>query len=1228
MNEKKFSALPQKDAKLLYEYISSQGLKPQIDAITSSKRLTVVSAGAGTGKTWTLAWRFIWAALTRSDVRDILTLTFTEKAAAEMKSRIADLLRGLEGKMSKSVGFSPALRDRRDQALTYLDQAYISTIHGFGFRTISEAGISLPIEPLPHIVKDAEEEDFWNNLKCALDRLDYKWFSNGMDKEYSDKVKVLFNKPDIQDAVNFWGPAKIADFAPKFESMMSDFGYTPSGILEECESERLACLDSALDKLKPIALAYFMPLALAWKDVFDSGEVPVGGKAQTAFERLRSKWAAIDILQGTACVDLCLEAYDAFKGARGKIQLKDREITISVWRKKVEEQLASARLLKDGWSENERRAHRCLLSLGWAAWRKWQGFKTARGLISFPDMITLAAKVISESPEYASHFKETLVDEFQDTNAQQDSLLKEIAKASGARMFIVGDLKQSIYRFRHAEPALFASYMNSAGDMDYITLDTSFRSCSKVLTCVNHRFSSLWEKGLSQNLKVGYEALVSSKTPDPLREDVSLPIERIFEGFDIDEGPLEVKEDGTSKAKLEKTASVRDRLAYRLARRLVHLKEEERTVWDKEKKALRPIKWSDMAILVPTRTYYKALEEAFRDADVPAAFNDSKSFYQRPEIRDIGSLVALFADKTDKIALSGYLCSPFSGLTQSQAQELIPKLADPPLESLASYYPDLAAKLESLCRTAEFEGSARGVSALLNDLSFLDRMEARKRAGVIANIRRAVFLLEGYDANCGPTPVGAAAYLKRALKGGIEMYEANSDVGEDCVAVSTIHASKGLEYPLVAVFGLEHSVKGKRAGGNVSPSSNMLAVSGAFPDVWKEDEKEECRLLSVHKALEEQAEYEELQRLYYVALTRARDGLILCGTLHKPSEKRSAGYADDMSFFSIEEKAGDIEKQQEAQEDKEEGPVRRRIEIEPIEVPRDVAPISNRHHALSSVNATSYARWQMCHAAWRMAHREHLDLLWSGKSAFQDEAGGKDFGNVAHWLMSEWDFTDDGDDGFEKLMSKSDGELPPEYRSVWRNDDAKADLRKINETLKSDPFKTNLLKRLLKAKESGELNRERYFEYPITIPGTWQTVKLVGKVDAYWVEYDKNWKPEKKLCIRDYKTTRQLKGDQAQQWIFDLYAHQLKCYALALRKTYPDYAHLKLDLAIYNLRTGKEIPIAPMYEEKEKELENSIIFFAQEAVKTDPRAFLPNKAMCSRCAYNAGCIAKEIAKIT
>ena len=1205
MNDGPKNALPPQDAETLRKYIESKGLPAQVDAITSDKPLTVVSAGAGTGKTWTLAWRYIWAALTRTDARNILTLTFTEKAAAEMRSRIGALLKSLDSEMEKD-GFVPSetLLKRRAASLEQLDGAYISTIHGFGMRVMGEAGIALPIEPSPRLVSDAEADEFWNGVQSALDRTDAAWFCAGMDGEYAQKVKKLFEDERTIDVINAYKPEAIAGFARKFEGAMTDFDHT----LEE--------LPALAEKPAPAALKPFMgmfeKLAVPWykKCVLSTDTTLYQNGSKTAqavknFESLSARWVGRDISKSMDSVEFITDAYATLSGASGKFagEIAD-ELgfeSISKWRKHVESTFTDKEnlldvvdLLKNGWNENELLVRKKLIGLAAIAWEKWNAYKTSRGGITFSDMVGYASQAVRKNPDYAKRFEEILVDEFQDTNRQQNELITSIISASGARLFIVGDLKQSIYRFRHAEPKLFAEYINLKDGHANITLNTSFRSCKSVLDAVNERFSRLWKSGMGEGLEVPYEALSSPENPLPERGNVTLPIA---------EAMFEKDQDGVE----ESISQIRERLARRLAKRLIELREQKKLTWDKG--ALRPVEWRDMAILVPTRTSYQAIESAFTDAGIPVTFNSSKKFYSRTEIRDITALTAILSDERDKIALAGWLCSPFSGLTTAQAQKMLPSLTSVnPMEDLEKLSPRCAQKIAKLRKIAEFQGCSKAIAQLLQDLTFLKGITAHKRSGVIANLRRAIGLLEEYESSFGTSPSGAAAYLADALKADADKEEANADEGENAVQVNTIHSTKGLEYPLVILFGLEKESSPKLRDA-AAPSQHLIAVANKAPENWPEMP---FRLGTIHKLLEKQASYEELERLYYVALTRARDGIMLCGAYKKNLPKKS--------YIEIEQRCGkDVSAKSTPPEE--------------LVLPehdgvnqgggdyghsRELPMNTGRVHTLANISATSYATWSSCRAAWRMKYRQGVEPAWSAQNAdISEDRGGTEFGSVAHWLMSRWDFTQSE---AERLMSFSDGQLRPEYRCVWRDEPSKRALQSMFDT-----FATNgatLLDRLTKAQQNGMLKREQRFSARVTHPQNGASVELIGIVDVFWTENGEDGKPAR-LCVRDYKTTRIPADAKRKRWIERMYAHQLAFYAYALRKAHPEYADLELDLALYNLRTGEERKIRPLTSDDERRIEKELLEQALVSAQPFAESFPPNASACAQCPFSKSCTAKR-----
>lgn len=1193
------------DMALLEGLVRSRGLPAQVRAVTATEPLTVVSAGAGTGKTWTLAWRFVWTALTRASVRRILTLTFTEKAAAEMRNRIADLL----GEIKPLLLKSDELSRRRAQAASSLDEAYISTIHGFGARVIAEAGLSLPVEPSLRVLSDPEADEFWSELGGALDRLDAGWFARGMDAPCAAAASGLLADEAAAQAVSLWGADAVSRFARSFEGMMSDFGYTPRSVLDAASLPP----DGSLARLREAIASDAGRLLSPWESAL--AVAPDGGDTGVfagRFAALRAKWLGRDFSGPGARAAFTADASEAVKGARrGRLAAAVSSALgrkLSDWRAEALALLPFMELADGGFSPAELRLRSTLIRLAWLCWRKWETFKDARGALTFSDMISLARRALEAEPRYASRFSEVLVDEFQDTNEQQDGLLGAIRAASGARLFVVGDIKQSIYRFRRAEPALLEKYAAEArsGGGACVDLSVSFRSGERVLDAVNERFDRLWETSVGEGLDVPNVPLAS---PRGLQRADAWIDERQRTGVPACERVVEeLRVDGET-GKRERTESARDRLALRLACRLTRLRQDAATVWDSKARRLRPVAWGDMAVLTPTRGVYASLQRAFSLTAVPADFSGSRGFYARTEIRDVCALVRFVADPRDATAAAGFLCSPFSGLTQNEAQSLLPRLGVDPLAAIGGDFPDLARRLADLRYDALMRGPSTVPASLLAHGEFLENVHPRKRAGVLANLRRAVLLLEAYESGVGASPVGAAAYLSRALTGDVSgpdrETEAAVESGSDVVKVMTIHASKGLEFPLVAVFGLEHGSRAARPAVGPVPSRWLLAAASKFPEEW--DEAAGCRLGMLHARLEERAEYEERQRLYYVALTRARDGLILCGLAPE------GGGKDDRSLMSIELAGAPGFAQTAPPEAMSAERCREANAFAPRNRRRrgaDVPAFFDRPRLLESVSATSYALWTMCPAAWRMRFRQNLDLSWNAASGESDtdpvSAGGAGLGSVAHWILSKWDFTPAD---ARRILSLEDGCLRPEYRGVWRDGAARADLAAFLNSFETGGGAA-LSSRLRAALASGALRRE----YPFRVAAG--AFDLVGAVDVFWLENDASGRPAR-VCVRDYKTTRLPGKGARREWMDDFYASQLKFYAYALRRAFPRLASLDLDLALWSLRDGEERRVAPFAPGEERRIGDALDLQARQAASGPWPA---NLGRCVGCAYAENCV--------
>ena len=1214
MNHKNSSAgdfppVSSRDLEILADCVRQTALPDQAEAIMSRSPLTVVSAGAGTGKTWTLAWRFVWAALTRTDAARILTLTFTDKAASEMRSRIARLLTDTERKL-REAGASEKLTARCRAARESLDQAYISTIHSFCMRVISEAGLSLPVEPLLRVVSGPETDEFWSEAQSALDTLDAEWFGAGMDEGFAAEAKRILADSSTADVLNKWRPGTAADFARQFQGIMDDCGETPESVMLKSAEPDPAVLDSLRSELE----ARHVRLAMMWENHLNL-ELDEYGKGAFV-ERYRAmcgKWADADLSDPAAAEQFVPEMAVAVTNARGRLPLDLAALIgmkLADWRKEALKLGEFRRVLSEGWSVQEKQLRRTLISIAALCWKKWEAYKVSRAAVSFGGMITLAGAALENDRAYASRFCEVLIDEFQDTNRKQDELVKKIsraAKAESFHLFVVGDLKQSIYRFRHADLSLFADYIRKArcGEGRYIQLTTSFRSSEAVLDAVNRRFSALWEEGLGEGLNIPYEPLVSPRhiqnPPQWLaeRQKVTVPVcERLIEqtGLSADGAPRE-----------ETKTEARRRLASRLAVRLSQL-HGTAEVWDSAQNALRPLRWGDIAVLTPSRSNYSTLRDAFLGMGIPAVFMASRSFYALPEIRDVCALASFIADPGDRTALAGFLCSPFSGLRSDDAQRLLPQIsAEHPLESLKKMtdsLPELAeltARLEDLARISQMRGPAAAVSALLERGDLIEQIHPRKRASALANLRRAAALLAAYSASVGSSPAGAAAYLRNALLRGTQEPEAPAETERDAVRVMTIHASKGLEFPLVVVYGLDHTGRGRAE--QLAPSRSLLAAAPAFPDPWPQDPP--CFLMKVHDRLEQREEKEEAQRLYYVALTRARDGVLLCGLLPKNFDP------DGSSFFAFESAA--------------ELPVPNPVQTGAAETERlrslnegqaaspaadgcAVQKLVSRPVWLKEISATSWSWWNLCPAAWRSLFRQGLPGQWtSGSTAADNSPGGASFGSTAHWILSRWNFTDED---YRRILALEDGHLQPEFRSVWRDPAARSDLESFLARFHTADGE-KLLARMRAAFSADALHREMPFKVSCG------DFDLVGIADVLWTENGPDGRPVR-VCIRDYKTTK-VSGTAADGWSQKLYRQQLRFYALALRLGHPGYAGLEFDLALWNLRLGTETKVQPLNSDGEKAMLAALKKQSREAVSGP----WPVAEDCTGCPLFQGCLYRK-----
>jgi len=499
-----------------------------------------------------------------------------------------------------------------------------------------------------------------------------------------------------------------------------------------------------------------------------------------------------------------------------------------------------------------------LLELTVAYLREYETLKQTRGALDFDDMQIRALQLLRDSAtvrrRYQRMFRYTLVDETQDIDGLQAQIIDILSE--GGNLMVVGDAQQSIYGFRYADPRVFEGWQQRARDGSgrLVPLQANFRSHPDILAFVEKVFRHHW----------GERFLVLQPT-----RPTAQPCE---------EPPVQVwvmpQRDAATEARL-------------VASQIHHwVCTESLTVHDPETGELRPAQYGDFALLFHQFTKVGAFEQAFRAVGVPYyVVGGGRGYWTQYEVRDLTNLLRALSDPEDDLALAAVLRSPFVGLSTDALMSLTlhAEQADLPLRlclqaDLALEDADRArleaflAWFEPLCkRVGEWSVGtllARALEASQYESRLLAQGEAGRQA--VANVRKLLAMaLE--QPTVAPREFAAQLELTSRLEqreGNAPTYEESANV----VRFYTVHAAKGLEFPVVFVVDTAYSLRPREVGLEVDADKGIVALQVVRPDVPTPYEPLPLKVLRVQADKREEAE--GLRKLY-VALTRARDYLIV-----------------------------------------------------------------------------------------------------------------------------------------------------------------------------------------------------------------------------------------------------------------------------------------------------------------------------------------------------------------
>jgi len=790
-----------------------------------------VLAGAGSGKTTVLTERF--ATLVRDEgvpARRIAALTFTEKAAGEMRERIART-------------FASSADPRLLAALPDVEFAPITTIHAFGARLLREHAVEAGVDPAFTLFDETEArlclEDAWIDVERRLRRT---------------------HDPALLVLRRLGGEEGWRDLLGLLDRVRGQ-GLDPRGISWRREGADAATL-----------------LVDARRHLEDlDAQVAAAAKVKDA-ERAKyvEARALLPDLSGVAVGPDLLRLLDPLARATASRLLpapRGADATLLRDALHVAVKAVVAALLDEVGQRELEAPLRHLLSETGAAYAER---KRALGALDFTDLEVETIGLLRSLADRGRFLEggplRLLVDEFQDTNPLQAELLSLLRRPPGGApvdLFAVGDPKQSIFHFRRADVGVMRAEWTRVGAEGQTELSESFRSRPELVAFHGALFHRLFADGAAG---VAPQALVAKATfhaSEPLLPEI----------LTIDAGRAKVVDRREAEARA-------------VARRIRAWVEEGalRTKVEKggDGRPARPrsLRYDDVALLLRARTHVKTYEHALLEAGIPFHVGRGKGFYDTEEIADLVHLLRVVHDPLDGFAVAAWLTSPAVGGTDEDLLAAFGGDARPGAAGAGAF-----ARLAALPRTARACARVVGLRRVAAAGSLEDLLrEALAASDAIPvallqdggarrarNLEKALAIARRLDADGGH---GLSDFLRRLndLKDReIDEPEAAAGPADEGVAVLTVHASKGLEWPCVV---LADTGSGTRRGG---ARAFQLDVQGRFG--WQvidplEGTPGRGAGLKAIDDEEKHAEKEESLRLLYVALTRAEERLLVTSSVY------------------------------------------------------------------------------------------------------------------------------------------------------------------------------------------------------------------------------------------------------------------------------------------------------------------------------------------------------------
>ncbi|KRM56047.1 helicase-exonuclease AddAB subunit AddA [Lacticaseibacillus sharpeae] len=871
----------------------------------------LVSASAGSGKTAVLVERIRRQILAGGDVTRMLVVTFTNAAAAEMKAKIDTALK--QYLTEKRNVMSPAQRQHLTQQIGLVASAPISTLDAFALQVVQQYYYVANLDPNFRILADQTEalmieEQVWDDLReefyttdaTEFNRLTRNFATGWHDDILGDLIMRLYTY-----AMTTTDPKSWVDHLPDTYTADlnagSPFVNQLAMAIEPALREITTLLHKARTNTAGDELAKWDGILAADEQRIDAIVDQLGNDYHYLFTATNDnqKWPS----WSTARVkdEVLKEQKDTAKNLRDnahKIFTKHVLPLLQLPATDLTQTLTGAGAVV-----------RELSKVAGAFLTAYASEKRRRHTMDFGDIEQAALTILTtKDPDtgvrvgdaYRDSFDVVLVDEYQDTNPLQEALLNAVSQPKPGNRFMVGDVKQSIYGFRLADPSMFMDKYDAYAEVDtgvqeafkqrgeHITLADNFRSSQNILEFTNLIFTQIMDQQVGAISYTGAEKLQYGATDygtyRPATEVLLYAPDKDAE----DDGPAVDKDE----------AQVRI-----VAERINQLVGSASQIFDRKTGTMRPIEYRDITLLEPTRSQNLVLQQVFADAGIPIVITNAQNYFKTTELQVMLSLLRVIDNPQQEIPLVAVLRSP---IVDMNADELaVIRLKDksaPYYTAFTEFCRDFDANTATPLASRTYAKAARFASQLN---SWRDLAQTNQLVDLIW----AIYHDTGYLDFVGGLPGGKQRQANlHALYERAHTYEEGGfrgvfafvhfielmmnrdqdlatpvvlDPNTNAVNLMTIHGSKGLQFPIVFLMNTSRHFRGGHGDNGVVLSKNGIGIN------WFDEDRQltiPTPQLTLEQAAKQQSEQAENMRVLYVALTRAEQRLFVVGNTGAAAE--------------------------------------------------------------------------------------------------------------------------------------------------------------------------------------------------------------------------------------------------------------------------------------------------------------------------------------------------------